>query len=74
MAGKLNLMPHREDGACIHLQEDNLCAIYDTRPEVCRINVMMEKSGADPDEYHAETKSMCNKLQKDLEIDPSFRV
>ena len=67
-------MPQGEDGACIHLQKDNLCAIYDTRPEVCRINVMMEKSGSDPDEYFNETKSMCNKLQEDLDIDPSFRL
>ena len=74
MAGKLNLMPQGENGACIHLQKDNLCAIYDTRPEVCRIDVMMNKSNSEPDDYYKETKSMCNKLQEDLDIDTSFRL
>jgi Fe-S-cluster containining protein len=29
--------PVRRDGSCSHLQEDNSCAIYETRPLVCRI-------------------------------------
>lgn len=39
----LGLMPQREDGACIHLAEDNTCKIYDTRPELCRVDAMYEK-------------------------------
>jgi len=32
------LMPwlDRGDGACINLQPDNSCAIYETRPQLCR--------------------------------------
>ena len=29
----------RGDGVCIHLNE-NLCQIYDTRPDVCRVDTM----------------------------------
>jgi Fe-S-cluster containining protein len=28
----------RGDRACIHLLEDNSCAIYEDRPAVCRLN------------------------------------
>ncbi len=28
----------RGDGACRHLTPGNLCAIYETRPEICRVD------------------------------------
>jgi Fe-S-cluster containining protein len=28
----------RGDKACIHLTEDNLCEIYEDRPDFCRLN------------------------------------
>tara|TARA_R100000963_G_C4579519_1_gene61094 strand:+ start:102 stop:395 length:294 start_codon:yes stop_codon:yes gene_type:complete len=31
-----------QTGACIHLQADMKCAIYDTRPDICRIDKMFE--------------------------------
>lgn len=34
------------DGACKHLDRfTNACGIYDTRPDVCRINGIYEKAG-----------------------------
>ena len=39
-AGKLKLMPDRGDGACINLNDLNLCNIYDARPEFCSITDM----------------------------------
>lgn len=33
----------RGDGTCIHLTEQNLCGIYDNRPEVCNTRKMFEK-------------------------------
>ena len=30
------ILKHREDGACIHLIDDNRCGIYDMRPRACR--------------------------------------
>ncbi len=28
----------RGDGACIHLTDDNLCSIYENRPDICVLN------------------------------------
>lgn len=28
----------RGDGACIYLTTENTCAIYETRPEICRVD------------------------------------
>ena len=30
----------RGDGVCCHLTEDNLCDIYDSRPEICSVEGM----------------------------------
>jgi Fe-S-cluster containining protein len=30
----------RGDGACKHLTPENLCAIYEARPVLCRVDVM----------------------------------
>lgn len=30
------------NGRCINLTVDNLCAIYDKRPEICNVNKMYE--------------------------------
>jgi len=30
------------DGVCVHLK-GNLCDIYETRPDICRVDVMYEK-------------------------------
>ncbi len=63
IAGKLGLMPQREDGACIHLTKDNLCEIYEDRPEECVIS-----------DKFKENAQACNRLQKLLGIDKSYRV
>ena len=31
-----------EKGECIHLTEDNLCNIYENRPDVCNVKKMYE--------------------------------
>lgn len=33
----------RGDGVCIHLREDNLCSIYEHRPEICNVDLMYER-------------------------------
>jgi len=30
-------LPHKDNGECVHLQIDGRCAIYDTRPNACRL-------------------------------------
>ena len=29
-------VPAAENGHCLHLQDDNTCGIYETRPQICR--------------------------------------
>ena len=36
----------RGDGVCSHLADGNLCDIYDTRPEVCRVKQMFRHVSA----------------------------
>ena len=43
IAGEHGFMPQRGDGACLYLTEDNLCEIYDTRPELCNVKTMYKK-------------------------------
>ena len=31
---------HKGDGVCIYLSEDNLCMIYQTRPDICNVEKM----------------------------------
>jgi Fe-S-cluster containining protein len=38
MAGFNHPELDRGDGACINLTEDNLCSIYEDRPDFCRLN------------------------------------
>ncbi len=35
--GKIEL---REDGSCIHLTDNNMCDIYETRPVACQVRAM----------------------------------
>ena len=56
---------NRGDGACIHLQADNSCGIYETRPDVCRVNKMWEREFSDAvtwDKYIELTERACRVL------------
>jgi len=68
--------PMKADGSCEHL-EDNLCKIYETRPDICRIDKGIEQniSGAKDKQYWRElTISFCNKYQVEDGMDESYRV
>ncbi len=51
----------RGDGVCRHLTDDNLCAIYETRPKECRIDQtcppVMEMS-----EWFRRNEDACGRL------------
>lgn len=49
-----------DDKSCALLTADNRCAIYDERPDICRIDVGAELSDMDRTEYHQLTASLCN--------------
>ena len=71
-------MPQRADGACIHLDEDNTCKIYETRPDACRVDVMAEKNGHSLGknilEYFEYSNGFCNKWIKEDGMDSKYLI
>ena len=63
VAGYVPELAHlaNSDGACMHLTRENLCAIYENRPRICRVRdmqpaVLTEKA------WHERNEAECNKL------------
>lgn len=55
--------PTRPDGACIHLTQDNRCAIYENRPLVCRVDEG-RPAGVPVEVWHGLNAQACAELQK----------
>ena len=79
-AGKLKLMPDRGDGACINLNDLNLCNIYDARPEFCSITDMYYNYNLEEEEnitlkqwYIKNTKD-CHTLIDHYKLDDKYKV
>lgn len=57
---------HNGNGICIHLK-DNICSIYTTRPDICRVDVMYEKEYSkyySLDEFYKINEEVCKQLKK----------
>lgn len=55
------------NGRCIHLAENNLCDIYETRPDICNVEVMYRKRYCfemSEDEYIMVNVAGCNELKQ----------
>jgi Fe-S-cluster containining protein len=48
----------REDGSCVNLNEDNSCAVYEDRPEICIVS--NRGTGYTTEEYHKMVAEICN--------------
>ena len=55
------------DRKCKHLQSNNLCGIYETRPQICRDYAIPEKLES-PDE------PLCDYFSKEIDHDHEFRT
>lgn len=58
---------HFGDGVCMHLTEDNLCNIYENRPDVCNVERMYQlkyKSVMSQREYDELNSAGCKLLQQ----------
>lgn len=56
----------RGDGVCKYLTEENLCAIYSTRPLFCNIDAYWEKFLSEKmsrDEFHELNHAACRRLK-----------
>ena len=71
--GKLGL-PDRGDGACGYLNKDNTCSVYDSRPEVCRVDVMAAKSHLSKKDYYVESTKACHTLIDKLGLESKYKV
>lgn len=58
-------LPEKPDGSCRYLNPDNTCAIYEDRPDFCRIE--------DWEDFEW-IAIHCNKLQEDHGLPKSLRV
>lgn len=56
----------RGDGVCKYLDKNNLCMIYDFRPEICRVDKMYKryKNKMTWDEYLELSYESCDKLRE----------
>ena len=69
--------PLKEDGSCEHLQEDNSCGIYETRPLICKIDDFYDKhlSGHLPrEEFHRMNAELCKQYQDEESQGHSIEV
>lgn len=64
------------DGSCSHLTPANECAIYDTRPMVCRVDEgrAVHAPGLTPDEWAQLNADACNAFQAEDGVDELYRV
>lgn len=61
----------RGDGVCIHMK-DNLCDIYENRPDICCVDTMYEKQYSrlySREIFYRMNLEACRELQKKLESD-----
>jgi len=66
------------NGTCRHYNHNlKSCNIYETRPDICRVDVMYESryyKSFSKDEYIKSNAKICNSLQDYYNMDESFRV
>ena len=78
LAGRLGLMPADPiSGACIHLDpQTQRCLIYETRPAICRVDVMYASryNEMSKTEYYKQSTLVCHQLIDTLELDPSYKI
>ena len=66
----------REDGCtCVHLGDDNLCKIYESRPWVCRVDeVFKTKKNISRRDYYIKISKKCNEWMIRDGIDPKYHI
>lgn len=60
-----NNLPRAPNGGCGHLDENNLCKIYDTRPDICSVEKQWAKQKKIPyHDYMKLTEVFCHTLEQ----------
>lgn len=81
-AGRLKDMPQNpQTGACIHLTSDMKCSIYDTRPDICRIDKMYEINSGSIDgiemsrkEFYKLNTMACHRMIDEEGMDERWKI
>ncbi len=72
MAEEMRKFPYSydESGRCENLGDDNMCKVYDNRPDICSIDKVYERfiSGISRKEWYRANESECKKLIHDRDI------
>lgn len=63
---------NRGDGVCRHLTADNLCAIYDKRPALCRVDESCP-TAMQLAEWQRRNMTACNQLHLQVYGQPLVR-
>ena len=64
----------KPNGHCVNLAEDNTCDIYETRPDICRNEVVAKKLGFDEDLYVSLGIQACNNWMKEDGMNESYLI
>ena len=79
-------LPDRGDGACEHLTEDNLCSIYENRPDFCNVDknyemFLKEDKRKDPKaiirdkkQFYINITKTCHTLIDKYKLDESYKI
>ena len=79
-------LPDRGDGACGHLTEDNLCSIYENRPDFCNVDknyemFLKEDKRKDPKaiirdkkQFYINVTKTCHTLIDKYKLDESYKI
>jgi Fe-S-cluster containining protein len=71
-------LPHNGDGVCSYLnRETNKCSIYETRPDICRVDKMFEnyfKPKMSKKEFYKINTKACHTLIDKDGLDESFKI
>ncbi len=64
------------DGACSKLGEDGKCTVYETRPDVCRVDKSFELfgNGITREKYYEANAKLCNTWIRKAGLDMEFLV
>ncbi len=66
------------DGICKYFDKViNNCKIYDTRPDICRVDLMFEKEYYkyySKEDFYKLNAQVCNKLQEQFNLDKKYKI
>ena len=66
------------NGICKYFDKQNMtCKIYETRPDICRIDLMFEKEYYkyyNKEKFYKLNAQVCNKLQEQFNLGKKYKI